>query len=194
MNTFIKSKPNGNLTFVNLKTFIQEHFENTPYILRIEDDNYLQNMQGKSLHPGVYVQDRIIDCNFRTLDSHLPEYFMFIIQNTQNNISIREAISQSVKIGLPFYPKDFQLLLFERKMFNFLEAIIASNFSTDVWRGQWQRDNCYVVKRSGELEYYTVYDYRLLIFNLLDWLLLSSTELPDAAKPTYRLKMRLQLP
>lgn len=190
MNTYIKNKPSGELNFINLKTFIQDHFDNVPYILTVKDENYLQNMRDQT-YPGIFADNKVIDCNLRVLDTHMPEYLFFIIKHSENNISIRQAIEQAVKVGLPHYPKEYQLRLFELKMFNFFEAIIASNFSNNVWRGQWVRDNCYVTKRNGELEYYTVYDYRGLAHSLLDWLTISSIKEESSNNETYRLYCKL---
>lgn len=175
MNTFIKNKPSGNLAFVNLKTFISEHFNDTPYRIVVENDNYLQSIYRITLPTGVYAQDRVIDCNLRVIETYMPEYLLFIMQHCDNNVSIRTAIQQSCETCLPNIPNDLMPTFLEYKMFHFLEAIICSNFSREVWRGVWQRDRCYVVKNNGELEYYTVYDYRKLVVNLLDWLLISKT-------------------
>lgn len=175
MNTFIKNKPSDNLTFVNLKTFINEHFDDTPYRIVVENDNYLQSIQDSTRPTGVYAQDRVIDCNLRVLDTYMPEYLLFIMQRSDNNVSIRIAIQQSCKTSLRNIPNDLMPTFLEYKMFHFLEAIICSNFSREVWRGIWKSDRCYVVKNNGELEYYTVYDYRKLVVNLLDWLSISKT-------------------
>lgn len=175
MNTFIKNKPSDNLTFVNLKTFISEHFNDTPYRIVVENDNYIQSMQEGKLPTGVYAQDRVIDCNLRVIETFMPEYLLFIIQHSDNNVSIRTAILHASKNRLPNIPDDLLPKFLEYKMFHFLEAIICSDFSREVWRGVWQRDRCYVIKNKGELEYYTIYDYRRLVFNLLDWLVISKT-------------------
>lgn len=175
MNTFIKNKPSDNLTFVSLRTFINEHFNDTPYRIVVENDKYFQNMQEGKLSTGVYTQDRVIDCNLGVIETYMPEYLLFIMQHCDNNVSIRTAIQQSSKTCLPNIPNDLMPTFLEYKMFHFLEAIICSNFSREVWRGVWQRDRCYVVKNNGELEYYTVYDYRKLVVNLLDWLFISKT-------------------
>jgi hypothetical protein len=175
MNSFINTKPSDNLTFVNLKTFLNEHFNNTPYLIVVENDNYLQTIQDGKLSTGVYAQDRVIDCNLRVLDTYMPEYLLFIMQRSDNNVSIRTAIQQSCKTSLPNIPNDLMPTFLEYKMFHYLEAIICSNFSREVWRGVWQRDRCYVVKNNSELEYYTVYDYKKLVVNLLDWLFIAKT-------------------
>ena len=187
MNTFTKDNPSGNLTFINLKTFIYEHFETTSYIITVERENYLQDIADNHTSTGVFVEDGIIDSNLRLIDTYLPEYLLFIMQHAENNISLRQAIVTAANVGLRHIPIEMQTVFLERKMYHFLEAIIVGNLSSDVWHGKWQRDNCYVTKRNGELEYYTVYDYRRLCINLLDWLVLSYTRVDN----TYRLQMHL---
>lgn len=187
MNTFIKDKPSDNLTFINLKTFIYEHFEETPYIITVEREDYLQDIADNHTSTSVYVQDSTIDCNLRLIDTYLPEYLLFIMQHAENNISLRQAIAGAANVGLRHIPDDMQTLFLERKVYHFIEAIIVGNLSNKVWHGEWQRDNCYVTKRNGELEYYTVYDYRRLCLDLLDWLVLSYTRVHN----TYRLQMHL---
>lgn len=187
MNTFTKDKPSDNLTFINLKTFINEHFEATSYIITAEHEDYLKNIADKHTSTGVYVQDNIIDSNLRLIDTYLPEYLLFILQHAENNISLRQAIASAANIWLRHIPDDMQTMFLERKMYHFIEAIIVGNLSNKVWHGKWQRDNCYVTKRNGELEYYTVYDYRRLCVNLLDWLVLSYSR----EQNSYRLKMHL---
>lgn len=191
MHSYIHTKPSDKLTFVNLKSFISEHFNETPYLIVVENEDYLQKMQEGSLPTGLHIQDRVIDCNLRVIETYMPEYFLFIIQHSDNNTPIRKAIQQSSKVSLPNIPNDITLQFLEYKMFHFLEAIICSNLSTDVWHGIWQRDNCYVVKNKGELEYYTVYDYRALVLKLLDWLHISFTVVPDTKYPTYSMRMLL---
>lgn len=191
MDSFINSKPSDNLTFVNLKTFINGHFNDTPYLIVVENEDYLQKMQEGSLPTGVHIQDRIIDCNMRVVETYMPEYLLFIMLHSDNNVSIRTAIQQSCNNSLPNIPDDLLPKFLEYKMFHFLEAIICSNFSREVWRGVWQRDRCYVVKNNGELEYYTVYDYRGLVLKLLDWLVISYTPLPDTKYPTFIMRMSL---
>lgn len=121
----------------------------------------------------------------------MPEYLVFIMLNSINGIPLKQAISQAAKVGLPHYPANFQLRFFNAKLFRLLEAIVASNFTTTVWRAEWLRDNCYVVKQNNELEYYTVYDYRSLINNLFDWLTLSSIKYSENNKDYYRLYLKL---
>jgi hypothetical protein len=149
MNSFINAKPGGNLTFVNLKTFISKHFNDTPYLIAVENEDYLQKMREGRLPTGVHIQDRIIDCNMRVIETYMPEYLLFIMLHSDNNASIRTAIQQSCNNNLPNIPDDLLPKFLEYKMFHFFEAIICSNFSREVWRGVWQRDRCYVVKNNG---------------------------------------------
>lgn len=120
MKTFIKNKPSGNLSFVNLITFINEHFDDTPYRIVVENDKYLQSMQEGKLPTGVYAQDRVIDCNLRVIETYMPEYLLFIMQHSDNNVSIRTAIQQSSKTCLPYIPNDLMPTFLEYKIFHFL--------------------------------------------------------------------------
>lgn len=187
MQTLIHTKPSDNLTFINLKTFINEHFETTPYIITVEHEDYLQYIADKQTTTGVFVEDGIIDCNLRLIDTYLPEYLLFIMQHGENNISLRQAIASAANVGLRHIPDELQTVFLERKMHHFIEAIIVGNLTKKVWHGEWQRDNCYVTKHNGELEYYTVYDYSRLCLDLLDWLQLSYTRVHNS----YRLHLHL---
>lgn len=189
MNTFVKHKPSDALTFINLKTFINEYFEKVDYTIVVENENYITSVKEQSRNTGIYMRDRILDCNLRVVDTYLPEYLLFITQN----ISSSQPLKKVMQVGLPNIKKEYQHLFLKRKIFHLLEAIICSNLSNEVWHNRWNRDLCYVIKRNDELEYYTVYDYHRLIDNLFNWLIIKFTTTSAANVNTYRIRMKLEI-
>ena len=81
----LKDKPNPNLTFVNLKTFISGYFERELYVLSVIHENYLERMKGDIFERNVALENYPLECNLRVIDTYLPELLMFLAINSSND-------------------------------------------------------------------------------------------------------------
>lgn len=170
-----KNNIHNNLRFVKLKAFINQHFEVVDYSFTINKKDYIESISDAKISYAVTANNRIMDCNLRVLDSYLPEYLAFIIQNTKRQTILKQAIIDVISIGLPYIQPDYQQLFLERRFFNLLEAILFANFSNHVWRGITRHNLCYVTKHNNKLEYYSIYNRQELIEMLINTMIISST-------------------
>lgn len=104
------------------------------------------------------------------VESYLLETLFILCYKNGNGITLIRAIDGVAQL----FPVKRQTLFLEFRMIYLLEAILFANIKDGIWRGKWEQ-RCYVVKRDGVLEYYTMYEAREFFWLIIDSALLTST-------------------
>ena len=164
----LNQKTHFDLEFINAKIFIEEHYQVVPYKIVVSDNSFIENMKLKKFQTGLCVQNETLDCNLRVIESYMPEYIFLLGKYSCGTLALREIIKKYSFDELDYIPSIYRKSFLERKFYNYIEALIYSDFGLKPWRAKWIENRCFVLKNNGELMYYTKYDYRQFINLLFD--------------------------
>lgn len=173
---------NPGITFVNLKEFVTEYFIKHPFIF-ICDNPELVTANNTFNRNTVSLSNQLLEENIRFEDSLYPEYLYAIIINSVKG-GLRDTIkSTDSNLKKIEYPKN----LIRHKLLQLFDIILYKDFYTEKWWDKWANNKCYVIKRNGNLEYYTAWDYPKWLNNLLDWVTITYQVVNIDGKRGYKL-------
>lgn len=154
--------------FLNILSTLQRLFKKNSIVLIAGKDYANAKPNFIKCEPFVSMTDEITECNFRMIESYLPELLYLLSNGLDESKCISTLISRLANEGFPYPDVQLSHQYLRHKVICLLEAMLFADIFGKVWKGDIAANRVYVYKDDIQLSYYHHHQVRTLLCKLLD--------------------------
>lgn len=166
--------------FLNILPTLQRLFKKNSIVLIAGNDYANAKPNFIKYEPFVSMADEITECNFRMIESYLPELLYLLSNGLDEGKCISTLISRLANEGFPYPDVQLSHQYLRHKVICLLEAMLFADIFGKVWKGDIAANRIYVYKEDIALSYYHHHQVRTLLCKILDRIYLKTVQAEGA--------------
>ncbi len=166
--------------FLLILPTLQKIFKRNSLVLNVESSLAARIPDFTNCVPFVTMPDEVVECNFRMIESYLPELLFLLSYNSRPKESIHSIINRLAGSGFPYADIQHSKHYLCHKIICLLEAMLFADIFGKVWNGAIEADKVYVYKDGTELRYYHYRQVRPFLCKLLENIVIKRVMIQDS--------------
>jgi len=146
--------------FLFILPTLQKLFKRNRIVLNVESSLVAVKPDFTNYLPFVTMPDEVVECNFRMIESYLPELLFLFSYNSSPNEAIHCIINRLAGSGFPYADVQHSKQYLCHKIICLLETMLFADIFGKVWHGEIESNKVYVYKDGPEIKYYHFYQVR----------------------------------